>query len=457
MNVMRLLRTLRHLRAVQVVSRVRPRRRAKAPVVRSLHRPQRWRAPVVRQPLALADGSALALYNAHYHDAVGATAIVRWIDENPPFHGIGWEPYPTSLRVVNWSKWLLAGNEPVGGMLASLALQAEHVARNLERHLLGNHLIANAKALLFAGTLLQHDRWLRIGESLLRRELDEQILDDGGHFERSPMYHALIAEDLLDLDNLLERFGERVPKMLDWLATMTHPDGQIAFFNDAALGVGPTLVKLCAYAGGRAEARPTRLLPDSGFARLVNDRAVVIADVGSVGPRYQPGHAHAGTLSFELSIDGQRTVVNSGTSTYAAGPQREWERSTAAHNTVVVEGRDSSEVWASFRVGRRARVVERSLRGNLLAAAHDGYGLLHHRTWELRDDALVVRDRLSRAAQAEAWLHFAPRKLADISVEGGEATALDSTYHPRFGASIPNRALRIRITAPELVTTISWR
>ena len=81
---------------------------------------------------------------------------------------------------------------------------------------------------------------------------------------------------------------------------------------------------------------------------------MALLDVAPVGPDYLPGHAHADTLSFELSLFGQRVLVNSGTSQYEAGPERSRQRGTAAHNTVIVDGHDSSEVWAGFRVARRA-------------------------------------------------------------------------------------------------------
>ena len=113
-----------------------------------------------------ADWPKLWLYNLHYFDdlvADGAEGradwhralISRWIAENLPAAGNGWEPYPISLRLVNWCKWLLAGNEPVEGMLDSMAVQARYLSKRLERHLLGNHLWANLKALIFVGTFFE--------------------------------------------------------------------------------------------------------------------------------------------------------------------------------------------------------------------------------------------------------------------------------------------------------------
>src|SRR5690606_10982261 len=137
---------------------------------------------------------------------------------------------------------------------------------------------------------------------------------------------------------------------------------------------------------------------DSGYFRLSNQAAVAILDVARVGPDYLPGHAHADTLSFELSIADQRVVVNGGTSRYGDGPERHLERSTAWHSTVEVAGENSSEVWGGFRVGRRAYPfdLKTSEKPGLLevSCSHNGYRYMrgkpiHTRTWRLEDDSLT--------------------------------------------------------------------
>ena len=347
----------------------------------------------------------------------------RWLKENPPATGNGWEPYPLSLRVVNWIAWTLAGNDPDPRLLHSIAVQVRTLGSALEFHLLGNHLLANAKALIFAGCFFsgpEADAWLQTGLDLLDAELDEQILADGGHFELSPMYHATILEDVLDLIQLGRLFPAaleaRVPswklltaRMLAWLADMTHPDGEIAFFNDAAFGIARTHADLAEYSAalgivqtGSTEA--LRSLEASGYVRLTSGPFWVIFDAAEIGPSYQPGHGHADTLSLEASIDGQRFLTNSGTSSYADDAARHDERSTAAHGTVEIDGQDSSEVWASFRVGRRAHpfdLIAGTEAGLLSAAAsHDGYRWLpgkpiHRRGVALSNTVLSIVDKIT--------------------------------------------------------------
>jgi uncharacterized heparinase superfamily protein len=538
MSLMRLLRTVVHLKPVQVYGRgahlvfrpspqegaVPPLRRANGP----------WVEPAARSPALLAparvrflnrDGEVespaqwndpardkLWLYNLHYFDDLNAAnadertawhrALVRrWIAENPPGQGNGWEPYPTSLRIVNWIKWFLRGAEPQAAMLASLAVQARWLSRRVEWHLLGNHLLANAKALIFAGLFFdgpEAEAWLAKGLDIYRRQLAEQVLPDGGHFERSPMYHAIILEDLLDVLNLVGRQGialppgldleERIERMRAWLRAMCLGDGRIVFFNDAAFGIAAEPGDLEAYAlrlGLPPMVPPSAsLLHPSGYVRLADSDAVVLADVAPVGPDYLPGHAHADTLSFEMSLADERVVVNGGTSVYGTGPQRLRERATAAHSTVEIDGESSSEVWSGFRVGRRARVRDVALdaRDGLmsLSAAHDGYAWrpgrpTHRRTWRMRAGSLAVEDNIEgRAGQAVARFHLGPGATVNIAEEGGAGdivlpsgrvvrwTASEpvriekSEWHPGFGLSIDTQQIVIPLSSGRLTTVFEW-
>jgi uncharacterized heparinase superfamily protein len=300
------------------------------------------------------------------------------------------------------------------------------------------------------------------------------------------MYHALVLEDVLDLLNaaqcwpermpseLVERLRALAPALLRWLGCLCHPDGDIALFNDSALGVAPARGELAAYAArlGMPVAEPLRRveqLTASGFARVERGPFVLHCDIGDIGPDYLPGHAHASSLCFELSAFGQRWLVNSGCSTYARGPERLRQRGTAAHNTVVVDGRDSSEVWSSFRVARRAHVRGAAVheQGERLTveASHDGYkrrpGVIHHRRFVAEASGVEIEDRLEGTFErAVGYLHLHPE--VDVQLESGMQAVLvrsgerlrlrvagaqlelaESTWHPSFNHSVPSRVLRL--------------
>jgi len=460
----------------------------------------------------------LWLYNLHYFDDLTATdaerrsgwhraLIQRWIEENPPATGNGWEPYPTSLRIVNWIKWGLAGNRLEADWLDSLAGQATWLEQNLETHLLGNHLFANAKALIFAGLFLQGEeaeRWYKIGRTLVERELPEQVLKDGGNFELSTMYHLIFLEDLLDLENihfafrceLPDAISEAIPLMMQWMKQMCHPDGEIAFFNDAALGVTPSVSEIEEYGerlgfsvidGGLSEAGFVDL-PYSGYSRIEVVDAIAIVDRAAVGPDYLPGHAHADTLSYELSLFGQRVIVNSGTSVYGVGAQRQLERGTSKHSTVIVDGENSSEIWGGFRVARRARVLTRdSVEQDgkwVLSGSHDGYRRLsgkpvHHREWSISQRQMVIRDRISgqgvhhvaavfpihpkvsvNSPQGQRLILHVNDHPVEVAIEGeGKLELHPSSFHPEFGRSVGNYKIvySVQQSFPiEITTRIVW-
>ena len=466
----------------------------------------------------------LWLYNLHYFDdlnAVGTSErtdwhralIQRWVNENPPGVGNGWEPYPLSLRIVNWVKWALQGNDMESVWLDSLATQTRFLRKRLEHHLLGNHLFANAKALVFAGLYFSGDEaeeWLEKGLSILTREVPEQVLEDGGHFERSAMYHAIILEDLSDLVNCFGVYGggrhlatevtaftgmtvpfaEVVGKMLGWVKVMSHPDGGIGFFNDSAFGIAPDFAQLDQYADRLGLTMPYVAsqnlvnLADSGFIQITRGDAFALLDVGEIGPDYLPGHAHADTLSFELSLFGQRCIVNSGISQYGDGDERLRQRGTAAHSTVEVDGENSSEVWGGFRVARRARPFGLDIRETddaiSVTCSHDGYKRLkgkpvHTRQWRFEPGRLLVTDNIQgKFGQAVAYYHLHPdiRAICDDgvngrlemdgdrathwSVTGGYASIEKSTYHPEFGVSVPNQVIKVVFSGADLVFSLKW-
>jgi uncharacterized heparinase superfamily protein len=237
--------------------------------------------------------------------------------------------------------------------------------------------------------------------------------------------------------------------MLAWLRQMSHPDGQIAFFNDATFGVAPEPHALLDYAMRLGIGPRPGELGESGYIRIECEGAVVLFDAALIGPDYQPGHAHADTLSFELSIRGRRTLVNSGTSTYESGALRAWQRSTAAHNTADVDGLDSSEVWSAFRVARRARPVGVEKRDSFAAGAHSGYRRLadpvtHRRRLDLDTKVLTVADTFEGRAEHDVRLffHLQPDADAAIHLDPKLSRTVERTHwYPAFNTSIPNRTI----------------
>ncbi len=461
-----------------------------------------------------ADVSKLWRYNLHYFDYLLDETrsldardhlIDDWIEKNPPGAADAWEPYTVSLRIVNWIDYFLRTEDtrpPKDPWLSSLYGQAMWLERNIEHHILANHYLKNAVALIFAGVFFagRHpDRWLDRGIRILAEEVREQILPDGGHFERSPLYHALVAQDLVDVVNILSRnktgakpasvelFEDKARAALEFLEDILHPDGEIPLFNDAATGIALHPSALQAYARDvlqpksvhRTENEALILKPETGYYGCRLDGDFLLIDCGPIGPKYQPGHAHCDTLSFELSVNGRRVIVDSGVSGYDNDDLRAYVRSTAAHNTLKINGIEQSEMWGGFRVGRRARPLSARLERRedgavAFAGAHDGYrhlwqGVIHNRQILCRPESGVsgcgvyeVADRLTGkgSVRAESFLHIHPdlnvervdsrfriaepggRPIMDIVPDDWSACEMeDGVYCPRFGVGQGNVVL----------------
>lgn len=535
------LSTVRHLKPVQVAGRLRrillPLREVPpARGVRGLHR----RVPEL--PSVLEDGGfdgrsfsflnrrlpfegnerwsapgaeALWVYTLHYFrylhalpPAEGLSLMRDWMACNVDPASAGWDPYPTALRIREWLEWLEAHPEAPDAdreaILRSLASQTEALKRRLEYHLLGNHILEDAISLCWAGLSLEADgagSWLDVGARLLERELARQVLEDGTHEERSPMYQAFLAEGLLRLrgvaassvgsraEAIADLSGSSGRRLVRSLAHLVHPDGDYALLNDCSLKSAPSLGQLAARFGiGASIDSPEDshwALPQAGYlgwrARGGN---YFVFDVGPIGPDHQPGHGHADALSFELSTHGRRLLTDTGVFSYERGASRMADRGTAAHNTAEIDGRNQSEVWASFRCGRRVRPapseVSAASSSLSISGGYDGPGLgiqriSHTRRWTRRASAVQVRDEVRAPGRHSAVLrlHCAPgirpsrtsagwdllegeTPLARLGAAGFEWALSESPYHPEFGREVRRACMETRV---EFENTLSaeWR
>ena len=458
--------------------------------------------------------SKLWTYNLHYfEDLLSQNSLNKvqlhhklidlWVDQNPVGIGNGWEPYPTSLRIVNILKAWLGGLELNKKLFNSVYSQASYLSNDLEKHLLGNHYFVNLKALLFAGVIFGNLRWYKIAEKELLAEISEQILQDGTNFELSPMYHSLMLVDMLDMCNLSRAYPTRVsiqlastledhiPRMITFMEAMAHPDGGVSFFNDSADGIAPEKEKIESYADklgfhiSHLELNDTQIIDNvnSGYLCATINGNKLIFDAASVGPDYIPAHAHADTLAFELSLAKQRVFVNSGTSEYGIGESRQNQRKTLSHNTLVIDDKDSSQVWGGFRVANRANVIGRSceiLSDNTISlfGEHDGYkstfgGCTHSRRLILGNNSLVVTDSImGQFNNARSYFYFHPElnvsleqsilrvRSTDFSIQsdltGLTCSLVDSSWHPQFGVLSQNKLLRIDFNQKKLEVCFVW-
>jgi len=400
------------------------------------------------------DFGKLWSYNLNYFEflhqpdmekEIGVSLIYAYINKFTELKD-GFDPFPTSLRGINWIKFLT--HHAIQDPLIDIALfkQYHHLLHHIEYHLLGNHLLENGFSLLYGAYYFHDEKLYAKAKSILMEELHEQILEDGGHFELSPMYHQIMLFRLLESinliqhnrwksDNLLEYLEKRAKLMLGWLQQITFHNGTIPRLNDSAYNIAPTTQALNHYAK-RLNITPHIVnLSDSGYRMRRGLSYEMVIDIGQIGPDYIPGHAHSDTFNFELIIHNQPFIVDTGISTYNVNARRMIERSTSSHNTVELNGMNQSEVWGGFRVARRAYVTLQHEDKKRIQATHNGYvkrlGALHQRLFLFYPDRIIIQDRVeaSHNIPAIARLHFHPD--VDIEVQGDKLICNDTTIHIR--------------------------
>ena len=382
--------------------------------------------------------------------------VEAWLRQHDSWSAEAWDPLVMGRRLANWlgcyEFFAASGDiEFRRRLLGGLSRQARHLDRTLPAGLSGAELIAAAKGLIYAGLCLPGGAsWRRHGEALLRREVRRQVLSDGGHVERNPSKHLMVLRDLIDIRALLHKaasqgsgtaeetatlLGDAVESMAPVLRMFQHGDGGLALFNGSTEENGWQVDAVLQRAGNRQRALASA--PECGFQRLRAGRSLVLMDTGDPPTPGFDALAHAGTLSFEMSVGRERLIVNCG----ARPGDPTWQgaqRATAAHSCLVLGDRNSSELTAGQGLGRRSRTLqcrrEESDSGIWLDASQNGYlppfGLIHRRRLYLAASGTDLRgeDRLeprgrARGAPFAIRFHLHPQVQSSLA-RGGNSVLL---------------------------------
>jgi uncharacterized heparinase superfamily protein len=379
----------------------------------------------------------------------GRELVGRWIENCRDWDALAWRPDLIGRRSMTWLshyEFLAVGADALfrGRFMLSIARQANHLARVLPAGLGGSRLLVAIAGLIHAGLALPRGSGhVQRGGRLLERELQRQFLPDGGHLERSPSLQFAMLRLLAGLRAALAGAERPPPAGLDeairgvaqMLRLFQHGDGGLGLFNDSNAEedwlVDMALARaIPSYAGNRTAA--LKEAPDSGFERLLANRTLILVDSGAPAPAGYDRHAHAGTLSFEMSIGRERLIVNCG----AHRGRGDWwqaQRSTAAHSTLVVDDTNSSVFSPDSGLVRGPRMVtckRDEAEGNAwLDMSHDGYlptfDLIHRRRLFLSagGDDLRGEDRLSGGGKRPFAIrfHLHPDVTASLAQNGQAA------------------------------------
>ena len=377
-------------------------------------------------------------FNLHYYSWLSDDKIsvefrldtINQVIDNQNKNEIFANSYTASLRIVNWIKFLLQYHIKDNKIKANLYQQSHRLNEFPEYHIMGNYLLENGIALVWAGVYFNDASFRQLGEQIVTKELDEQILNDGSHFEKSVSYHSNILRRLLDLtlfydtiigdDTLYNYLIIKSSQMLSHLFVLNSSNYFPPHFGDSNERL---LVNFCEL---QNVAQNLRLdtndcaLNECGIRKLQRDQVVVFFNMGNVPAAYQPGHSHADALSFTLNIDNLPIIVDRGTSIYEQSEQRLMERSTSAHNTISVNGENSSDVWAAFRMGKRPSIIVHKDDEAVIDCSHNGFeklNITHRRKINILNKEIVISDLLEgwSGQQAFSYLHFYPETIIEIS------------------------------------------
>jgi uncharacterized heparinase superfamily protein len=144
----------------------------------------------------------------------------------------------------------------------------------------------------------------------------------------------------------------------------------------------------------------SRLFPDAGIAVMTCGATHAIVDAGPFGALHS-GHSHSDTLSIVVSSGDEEILIDPGTYTYTADRQmRDWFRSSAAHNTIRIDGRDQAVMAGPFRWTDQPEVTildwQTNSERDILQAECRYSGFTHRRRVEFQKPGIfLITDRVS--------------------------------------------------------------
>jgi len=359
-------------------------------------------------------------------------------------------------------------------IIKSIAQQANHISRNLSLYSsANNHLIGEAAGLAITGMsfpwLPSAQKWRDTGLKILLEQIEEQISEDGVHKEQAIHYLGFVLEFYIltiliakaNQEIISDEWNDRLSSAYNFLSQIMDADGNVPSIGDSDDGYvlilsqrndfNPYQSHLATAAAifnnqdyryisqhwdekshwllgnigyqsylkltNESDQKKSTVFPYGGYCVMRSSQCYFVFDFGPLGYLSTAAHGHADALSFTLSLEGSPIFIDPGTYAYQEGYDwRTYFRSTAAHNTIEIDGRDQSEMLGTFLWGRKARTKmlhwSTNLDYDIAIAEHDGYkhnGVIHRRTiiFSKKDFIIIVDDLLGKGEHncSQFW-HF---------------------------------------------------
>lgn len=447
-------------------------------------------------------------FRAHGGDAAQrhVEALIRsWLGDYDDWHPVAWQPEVIARRLISWMT-----NAPIAvstqdlvyhsAVMNSMARQARHLARTAVHSRDGLPRLLAIIGLTYSGFCLPEGaRRFDKGIQLLTKELDRQILADGGIITRNPsdQFEALKALVALkaDLRGANQEMPTAVQRAIDRMAPMLrffrYGDGKLALFNGSFEEKAEEIDAVLDTA--EADGKPLGGAIYSGFQRVQTEDVLLVMDAGSPPQGDLSVNAHAGLNSFEFSVGVDRLIVNCGSSEQmSADGWQKVSRTTAAHSTLIINDRNSCSILDNQKIGRWPKKVA-AVRDDMedtvrLDVTHSGYvpafGYEHERILSIRRDGkdvagtdvltaggrtkkagvpFDIRFHLHPAVDAQALVDGA---AVDLTLPGGTRWRFESTQGVAIEESVylgergnPQRSRQLVVsgTVSGKSVQVNWR
>ena len=364
----------------------------------------------------------------------GIKIINDWKNNHIPEPKVSWHPYNLSLRICNWI-WFIStlenfNKKKLNTIISSIYQQTQFLENHLEREKEGNHLIENCKALIIAGTFFNNKKWKKKGFLILENELRKQVNNEGSHYEKSAMYHAIVLECFLTIylttknDNAYKIVNEKllgvIKKMSRYLADIQIKN-QLPIQHDSCKNLSCDLEQLFILINKIAKINNPPITEvfytEIGNYIYKNNKIYLLFDIGNPEPFFRPGHAHNSVFHYDLYLDNEPILCDSGVFEYESTSMRNLLRSTESHNTIQVNETELNPIWGSFRMVRNGSVKNIVIEDKTVVAEHNYYQnsekCLVQRKLKIleNDEGIKVEDNITSKKKEiviKDYLHFSP-------------------------------------------------
>lgn len=452
----------------------------------------------------------LWIYHLHYFDFLNSKKIDsktkikkinNWINIQNKIFDERYDPYPLSLRLVNFIKFSIENDYYNKKFINSIYNQFTFLKKRIEYNIQGNHLLTNLKAIIFSSIFFRDNFNINLDITILRtlkNELNNQFTSNFFHKEGSLLYQRIILEDLFDIYLLIKNSNIKIPYnfLIIFIKGIYKSSYYLYFsnfkinhFNDSFIRKDLTsenkLFKKIKKEFPDIQINDEYFISNNWIIYKKFDYKMIINSFDNF-LYYQPGHIHASLLSFELEIKKIKVFSNRGVSTYADNLKRKIERSTRSYNTLQINTDNIHDTWKSFRIGRRAKIIDSQIKSIsnkiFISLSHNGYyqayRTYHKRNFILEENKITIIDSLNKdfkSSKQNVKVRFYPDKNAILKIIDSKNILMNvnnltlnlsfsNKFHIRntyiskgINSKFRSKVITLPYIEQELITKISWK